>query len=247
MEKKKVSVSLVLLIVALIVIAVLAYFLYEAYNKIADDKDKNETNSISTDVQNEAAPESANTTVNTKIDVIPQYVTLMDKLNKDEVLYVTEAIENDDTYTINGIVYTKFVMTKTELDEIVNKGTYIYKDEELKVVKKDDKSKIDYEFYGKWQDEERLNYIAREKEKGFYYIENTTENSTEWRMTNEHKTITLSKKIKVETDDGTVTIDKKFKNFQKVSSEETYPPTPAYTFSFKDGKCTKVVEHILGY
>ena len=259
MENKKVSVSLVLLIVALLVIAMMAYFLYEAYNKIADSKDKKEENIVALnedEEEQEVIEENDeneiidNSVKSDEVETNAEYAELKKELGKDEVLYVTDVKKNKNgTYTLKGTVYTKLTMTKDELEDIVAKGSYKYRGENLKVINSNGDKGNAYEFHGNWSGQERVYYVAVKKSKDVYYIENTTENSNEWKMTKKHVSITLGKDLNVEDDNenGDSTVESKFKDFKKVKDEESYPPTPAYTFEFKDGKCTKVLEYLLGY
>ena len=56
-----------------------------------------------------------------------KYSEITKELDGIDVLFVTDAIENpDNTYTLKGVLYTKFTLTKSELEDAVKNGTYKY-------------------------------------------------------------------------------------------------------------------------
>ena len=55
----------------------------------------------------------------------------------------------------------------------------------------------EYAFIGKFKNEDRLEYCAVKKDNDTYYIENLTENKTEWKLTNDYRKITVSGDVEV--------------------------------------------------
>ena len=212
-----------------------------------------------------------------------KYVEISDNLNRDDLFFVTNVITNrDDTYTLKGVIYTRYVFTQAELDELVKKGTFTYFNQygyEPRyvdyTVKKND-SYDTYEFLGKFDGEDRVEFRAHKKadEKGFvpskdddgtntYYFYNQTENGEEWKLTEEYRKITIPGNIVIEDWDGYTKLAKDYFNNSEGTSKYDYlfgydfennleardtgHPSPVYDPIFVNGKCSKIYLGRTGY
>ena len=289
MEDKKVtkiSLSTFLLIFAIIIIVVMGVFIFklnnektletqrsteletqvsnlnstvnnlqEKINKVSETiNSENTTNAEANSVVEQPA-NSASTTVQDK------YTEITSKLNEDDLFYATDAVKNSDgSYTLKGVLYTKFTLSKTELENAVKNGSYKYLNQygtdpeyvnyTVKKNYQEDMSdiKYDYAFIGKFKNEDRLCFYATKKDSNTYYIQNTTEFGDEWKLTDNYKKITVSGDVVIENDYDSSKVKNHFNNFEnRTASETNSHPSPCYTFEFSNGKCTKIFEMETGH
>ena len=264
MEEKKVNkigVSTIFLILSLLVIVIMGIFIYKLNNDKTDQKKKiseleAEATRLNTTV--EELQEKINTVSKVINDEDPRteqdkYTNITSKLGDDDMFYPLEINKNNDgAYTLKGVIYTRFTLTKSELDNAVNSGYKYYNLYDLNsqlvnyTVKKDYEN-YDYAFIGKINDEDRVCFYAVKKDDNTYYIENPTENNREWKLSNDYKKIIVSENIEVENDGGNTTVGKYFNNFTPITVEETKRPNRLYTFEFNNGNCSKIIEFVAGH
>ena len=186
---------------------------------------------------------------------------ITEELDDDNIFCVTDVTPNDDdTYTLRGVFYTKLTLTEEELEDAVQKGTYEYynvydndpKYVEYKV-KKDymeegSNVEYDYAFIGKYNDKDVLLFIATKKDEDTYYIQNTTEFQDEWKLVDDYKEITVSGDIEVENDYENIKVKDYFSGFESVDTlGDTGHPGICYTFEFSNGECSKIIERPTGH
>lgn len=173
---------------------------------------------------------------------------IKEELSNRECLYVTSAIKNmNDTYTLKGIIYTYYTLTKEELNEIVNKGTMIINNEIYEVDKLEDPSYWDgyetepeYGLHNYWQNEKRVIYTIGKKhvEDDEYLILAQATYQNVWKSTNIHRQITVNKDVVCEegyTGEET-TVEEYFSNFQKNEPIGDF----GISFKFENGECNKI-------
>ena len=264
MEEKnttKTSLSTFLLILSLLIIIVLVIFIYKLNKDNAVETQKasqleSQVSSLSSTIN--SLQEKMNTVANNSIP--NKYTEITSKLSDDDIFYVTNANKNNDgSYTLNGVLYTKFTLSKSELENAANNGTYKYYNQYginplyvNYIVKKNYKEsdsdiKYDYAFIGKFKDEDRLAFVALKKDTNTYYIKNTTEYNDEWKLTNNYKKITISGDIEVENDYDSFKVKNYFNDFKEKTASEDSHPGNCFTFEFKNGKCSKVYECVTGH
>lgn len=283
MEDKKVtkiSLSTFLLIFAIIIIVIMGVFIFklnnektvetqrateletqvsnlnstvnnlqEKINKVSETINSENTTNVEANSAVEQPTNSASTTVQDK------YTEITSKLNEDDLFYATNVVKNsDDSYTLNGVLYTKFTLSKTELENAVKNGSYKYLNqfgtdpEYVNYTVKKNYEGHDYAFIGKFKNEDRLCFYATKKDSNTYYIQNDTEFGDEWKLTDNYKKITVSGDIVVENDYDRSKVKNHFNNFEdRTASETNSHPSPCYTFEFSNGKCTKIFEMGTGH
>ena len=270
MENKKTRTSTIFLTIAIILIIVLGALLYlqkiQTDGQIAELEDNNsklqetinnlqeKLDNISNTITNDTTETSSNLNQD-------KYIEITSNLNDDDIFFITNANQNGDgTYTLKGVLYTKFTLTKSELEDAVKNGTYKYYNQygtnpryvNYKV-KKDyidqySSKPDDYAFIGKFQGEERVNYIAVKKDDNTYYIQNTTEMKHEWKLTNNYRKITISGDIDVENEyDENYKAKTYFNDFKDKTAIEESHPSNCFTFVFENGKCSKMYEYITSH
>lgn len=286
-ENKKISISTILLFVSIIVIiALVSYICIEklnSTNKINNSKvgisnfensdlTSNEVNSDNmssviskeNNINNDGILKSTSET-NTVMSNLEQdkYSEIMNELSEDEIFFVTDADKNNDgTYTLKGVLYRVFTLTKSELENAVNNGGYKYYNPygtepsyvnyTVKKNYQEDMSDTIYEyaFIGKFKNEDRLEYCAVKKDNDTYYIENLTENNTEWKLTNDYRKITVSGDVEVLSGydwEETSKVKNYFDNYKDKTVIDTGHPSGCFVLEFTNGKCSKIMERATGH
>ena len=229
--------------------------LQEKINKVSETINSENTTNVEKNYVVEHPTNNESTTVQDK------YTEITSKLNEDDLFYVTDAVKNsDDTYTLKGVIYTRFTLSKSELENAAKSGSYKYLNQygtdpeyvnyTVKKNYQEDMSdiKYDYAFIGKFKNEDRLCLYASKKDSDTYYIKNTTEFGDEWKLTDTYKKITVSGDVIVENDYDSSKVKNYFNNFEnRTASETNSHPTPCYTFEFSNGKCSKIFEMETGH
>ena len=175
-----------------------------------------------------------------KTDKNAEYKEITKELEGIDVLYVTEAIKNnDDTYTLKGVIYTQKTFTNEEVENAMKKGIFTFEGEDYIIEEENGR----YNLYPKSKEYICASLIIKDLDK--YYIETATDISHNWMKTNEYRKITVNSDLKCEdayTEEVT-TVKENFKDYKKVEPEDSTHPNNdrTYTFEFKDGKCVKVV------
>lgn len=174
---------------------------------------------------------------------------IIDKeLSNIECFYVTNAIKNmNDTYTLTGIIYTYYTLTKEELDEIVDKGTMVINDELYEVDKLENPSYWDgYEIepeYGLYRNSENKKQVVytigkKTRKSEVFSILGQATYQTVWKSTGVRNQITVKSNVTCEntyTGEET-TVEEYFSDFKKLEPIGDF----GLTFEFEDGICTKI-------
>ena len=226
----------------------------EPVNNIQENSTSEITNSNSIDIANNtnSAPNNSDTNIVTENN----YQVISEKFGEDDIFVITDVSkENAESYTLKGVIYTKLTMTKNELEELAKKGTFkyhsfSYDDPDYEYTVKKNYSDMgfntDYAFLYKWENEERLGFYASKKDENTYYIKSSSQFPDEWTSTKQYKQITVSANTVVETDYDNSTVEKAFKDFKSPDLSSIGRITNGYRFEFENGKCTKVIEELLG-
>ncbi len=248
------TVLIVILLVVAVVLGLVAYKFYTEKNEATEKAQKLETEVASLN----SKVDSLQNTINKVSDVISstsnstsnvinkdttvkddEYKEIDDKLDGIDVLYVTDAIDNGDTYTLKGVIYTRYTFTEDEYKDIKSKAKYTIDGEEY-TVKEENNALALYR-----NGEESPLHVIKKLNDGIYYLETQAQISDNWKLTKDYRKITVSKdtELSMEFNDDVNTVEKRFKDFKKVEPQETTNPLSDYTFNFefKDGKCVKVV------
>ena len=262
-EKKQVKVSMsgFFLAIAIIIIAVMGYFIYKISTEKEDKENQiaslnNEISSLqssSRELQGKI-DSIANTINTTKINETSinngntkKYKEITNNLGEDNAFYVTEVIDNGNTYTLRGTIYTKYTLTNNEVEELFKKGTMEIN--HGNGVEKYNVKKIEDVYYLYSQKDNIQSYLLDKKDSNTYYILRLAQMSDVWKLTNEQREITVDANIMIEngySDMSISTVKEYFKDFKKREAIENDYPITSYNFEFKDGKCVKIIESVVG-
>lgn len=162
---------------------------------------------------------------------------------EDEIVFVTSVLDNgDDTYTLSGIKYKKYVLSQSELQYAIDDGELFLNEEPYTLFEVEEDV---FELYP--ENSEICVYNIRLDEDNNYILEANTELSDCWRLSEEVCKVKVGKDIKVVDFNGDKkTVEEVFDNMENKIPEETTHPVSSRTFRFtiKNGKCTKV-ENVL--
>lgn len=243
-EKKsfKMSLSNVLLFLAIIVILIMGYFIYKIYNeKIIATTEIDNLNKKISGLESIIVNELKETNINTETSD-NKYTKITEDLEEIDVLYVTDVINNNDTYTLRGVLYTRYTLSNEELQKILNKGTMKINDKNYTI--KNSKDSNEYDLY-ELNSESPL-YKIKQINSNSYYLEAQSQISDVWKLTDEYREITVSSNTKCSMffDDEKKynTVKDVFENFDKTQPAETTNPDAdkTFTFKFENGKCVEV-------
>ena len=121
--KKLISIKVsTILIIALILIGILLFLKHTNSNKAENTISNTSINTTNT--ENTLNSTSSTNMISNSIDnasiISSRYEEIDNNLNGIDVLFVTDALNNgDDTYTLQGVIYTQYTLSQTELDEII--------------------------------------------------------------------------------------------------------------------------------
>lgn len=196
--------------------------------------DKKEHHNVQKDCNVENNSQVENTIVTNKEDL-----EITSELAEDSSLFVTNVIDNGDTYTLEGIIYEEYIVTEDELKEAVTSGKIVLDGETYSVEKEEDD---DIEMYELNKDG-FAHYSIRKYEDSKYHLIRLAQISTCQRKTDKKKKITIGKDTKCENiyTEEIETAEVVFSNFTKLDPPDVTHPVPSYTFEFKNEKCTKVL------
>mgnify|MGYP004523862969 CR=1 FL=1 len=252
MEKKNKSFIFVILAM-IIIIAIMGYCIYNLYIEKTNTKEeidnlKNQISSLESK-NNEAQEENGkneneNTNINANTDTNNnKYTEISSELNGIDVLYVTNVIKANDRYTLQGVLYTQYILSNSELQDVISKGSMEINDKNY-IIKNTSNSK-EYDLYDSAQNE--ITYKIKESDENTYYLEAQAQISDVWKLTNEYKEIKVSKDTKCsmlfDYDEKYNKVEDVFNNYSEEKASETTNPDSKRTFKFKftNGKCTEVI------
>lgn len=255
-EKKslKISLSTLLLLFAIIVIVVMGYFIYKFYNEkiTATEEITNLNNQISSlestvnrlqETINNVSTTINNSQNNNTETSDNKYTEINDNLEGIDVLYVTNVVNNNNTYTLRGVLYTQYTLSNAELQQIINKGSMKINNENYII--KNSETSNEYDLYE--SNAENPLYKIKQTNSNNYYLEAQAQISDVWKLTNKYKEITVSNDTKCsmvfDYEEKYNTVEDVFKNFEETKPIETTNPDAdkTFTFEFENGKCVKVV------
>ena len=206
------------------------------------DSFKNTISDLEKNISDNEKCSTCNVTVNNDKG---QLIT--EELDGMDVLYVTNVVKTDNYYTLKGVIYTAYILTTNEVENIVKNGSYaIYGDTYTVKAKKDTRS---YELYKGDQKDYEIVPI------GDYYCLTRGGNQIDnaWKKTNIHKEIVISSNTPISIGydyaNHYKVADDVFKNYKSLTSvpDTTNPPYYyAFRFNFKDGKCVGLYNVITG-
>lgn len=271
----KIRLSTALFIIALIVIAVMGYYIYTLKNNTTEGKINNVQSSKEDELQNkieeleeklndttieqnttdkefdkvEESNTIKNASVTANVSKDDKYTEIKSNLGENELFYITEAIKNsNNTYTLKGVLYDEYTLTKSELDKCVKSGKITICGEKYNIKPK---SKNEYSItIDNKRNEEYLSVKKRNDDT--YYLESGTEFSTVYKLTNTYKQITVESNLKCEYLDEygqesiKTTVNKFFKDFKYREPVDTTNPSGVFELNLKNGKCTGISEVITG-
>ncbi len=180
------------------------------------------------------------------------YFDITEELNEGDLFKVTAAINNyDGTFTLMGKLYVPYIISESELNEILNKGTFeLYNDKFI--IRKIENQELDV--YGMFEGAYALCpenhkdviwyvFVPIEGSKN-YKLESTAEWRDQWKETEEYRQLTVSNSTKctysvLNSDDISSTVENVFAN-------ELYHGG-YFELSFKNNKCVALNEVIIGY
>lgn len=265
--KKSFSISLValLLLIAIIAIGVMGYFLFTVSNEnktahediqALNSRISELENTISTlNIKSGSTTNTSNTSSSNKTSNSNKYTKITDELDDMDVLFVTSSTKNDDnTYTLKGVLYTEYTLTKDEVDKCIKDKKMTVAGEEYIVTQYYNTEK--YILYKDYSGEDikfddipvAYTFKVKDSDSNLYYLERNSQIKETWKLTDDYKEITLDKDITVEDSltGEESTVEEVFGDFKKLSPKDTTSPYPAYTFEFKNGKCVKVIRATTG-
>ncbi len=248
-EKKKSSLSTFLLFLAIVIIIALGCYIYKlyyektiAYEKIADlnsqiDSMKNNVDELQGTINNisNTINNSKNKTEDNK-----EYEEITEELEEKDVLYVTDAIKNDNNYILKGVIYTQYTITDKELKKALNDGFITINKEKYMISSGDSDNEYDLVK----EDSDSVLYKVKKLKRNVYYLETQAQISDVWKLTNKYMEITLPIETKYSDDyEEHKTIDEVFKNYESTEPVDTTNPdgSKTFKFEFKKGKCVEVI------
>lgn len=255
MEDKKttrISLSTFFLILSLIVIIIMSYCIYKLYNdkKLAAKEISNlnnQTKTLENTISNfQGIIDNISNTINnnknnTDTTSNNKYVTITETLKGIDVLYVTDAIKNEDSYTLRGVIYTQYTLTNSELNKILNDGYFSINNKIYTI--KENGAASEYDLFEKNADYPF--YKIKQLDSTSYYLEVQTELKYVWKKTNEYKEITIPSNTKCNLDyeEDYKTVEDVFKNYKSSTPIETTCPdfNKTFKFKFENGKCVEVI------
>lgn len=255
-EKKslKISLSTLLFFLAIIVIVVMGYFIYKFYNEktTATEEITNLNNQISSlestvnrlqETINNVSNTINNSQSNNTETSDNKYTKITDNLEGIDVLYVTNVVNNNNTCTLIGLLYTQYTLSHAELQQIINKGSMKINNENYII--KNSETSNEYDLYE--SNAEFPLYKIKQTNSNNYYLEAQAQISDVWKLTNEYKEITVSSDTKCsmvfDYEEKYNTVEDVFKNFNETEPLETINPDAdkTFTFKFENGKCVEVI------
>ena len=185
-----------------------------------------------------------------KLKPISKYEKITEELNGIDVLYVTDVIDNKDSYTLRGVIYTQYLLSNSEFEQIIENGSMTLEGSKY-IIEKVTSSDDYYENYQFYLFPEGENYpvfkVNRASGKGYYIETILYEVPDVWKLTDRYKEITITKDLKCkmesERDEGYKLVTDVFKNYKSSTPENTIRPDKdkTFTFKFENGKCVELI------
>ena len=252
MEKKKVEKAKSAIIVILLII-ILAFVIYEInksrYNQVSD---------IYQNLVSNATKEIESKEVSEVIDEKPitskkiasgeyRYPLITNSLNDIDVLFVTNATLNDDkTITLDGVIYTRYLLSAEEMNEVIENGQIVLQDKTYKV----EYNAEDESYWCLEGDEEYPLYVLKKfGDSTSYELSCLAQISTCYRLTDSYRTIVIPEDLVIAFDFADVesmTAKEYFGKIEPLDPVDTFTPLSDRTFSFviENGVCTEIINNL---
>ncbi len=263
MEKKNnVSNILYIMIILLLVIIIIlmgyqlsqvknsnAESIHELQNNLSSKETQINTlqdkiSSISNTLDNTVPDENNSNTATQNTSIVDStsdthnYSQITQELDGIDVLYVTNAEKNNDnSYTLQGVIYTQYTISANELNQILDSNS-------IQLDKKNYLVKPNGNEFDVYDSSNYVLYKIKAKNSKEYYLECQAQLSDVWKLTTNYKEIVIpGNTICAGGFEPDTTVAENFKNYTPSTPEETTSPdaSKTYSFIFQNGKCTKVV------
>lgn len=211
MEEKEKNIKLLISIIVIILVIYSAYFIYSTYRKNTEKT----ADEIVTPVTTEEGYLQINTTGNNKERAS------INKVNKND----------DNTYTLKGVLISRYTITENEYDYLKNQVPLVV-------------DGINYYFtwsekYNKYifisKENNKVYYLEKDKNSDNYFVNIDADEKEVYKTTDKKIEITIDENTECEIKGKNENITAK-KLFEE--QEVTYG---IYCFEIKDNKCTKIV------
>ncbi|MBR3512160.1 MAG: hypothetical protein IKN74_04295 [Clostridia bacterium] len=252
MEKKKVEKAKSAIIVILLII-ILAFVIYEInksrYNQVSDiyqNLVSNATKEIESKEVNEVKDEKPITSKKIASGEY-RYPLITNSLNDIDVLFVTNATLNDDkTITLDGVIYTRYLLSAEEMNEVIENGQIVLQDKTYKV----EYNAEDESYWCLEGDEEYPLYVLKKfGDSTSYELSCLAQISTCYRLTDSYRTIVIPEDLVITFDFADVesmTAKEYFGKIEPLDPVDTFTPLSDRTFSFviENGVCTEIINNL---
>lgn len=244
--KKNFSIGLttVLLFIAIIAICVMAYFLFKISNEKQESTENVEKLNSEIlelkdtiyDLELKLKENEANSSSSVSSN---EYTQITKELDGIDALYVTKVLENNNTYTLQGVIYSRYALDKNKLDAIVKNGE-LKLNNSTYIVKPSDKAN-EYELID--PNSNVAIYQIKQNNSNLYYLEAQVQINDVWKLTDSKMQITVDKDTPITVDytDEKSTVEDTFKNYKETNADDTTNPSPIYNFKFENGKCVELI------
>lgn len=240
----KVSTILIIAVIIILILIGVLLFLQHTNSNKGDNRDKT-TNILATNTQNDENTTNTNSSTNSISDSVDnssivsnRYEEIRNDLDGIDVLFVTDALDNgDDTYTLQGVIYTQYTLSQSELDEIILEKQLEVNDTFLNLQESDGN-------YFLIDNTGTVTYNIVRNGDDSYYLESPSQISDVWKLTDKYMEITVSADTPCSVlYDDTSTVSEHFSNYTSDLPTDTTNPNyqNCYTFHFENDNCTEVV------
>ena len=237
----KVSTILIIAIIIILILIGILLFLKHTNSNKAENMISN-TSINTTNTENTLNSTSSTNMISNSIDnasiISSRYEEIDNNLNGIDVLFVTDALNNgDDTYTLQGVIYTQYTLSQTELDEIILEKQLEVNGTFLNLQETDGN-------YSLVDNTGTVVYHIVKNSDNSYYLESPTEISNVWKLTDDYMEITVLADTPCSLLDGsTTTVSEYFSDYTSDLPTNTTNPNSqnCYTFNFENGICTEIV------
>lgn len=162
--------------------------------------------------------------------------------SEDEIIYVTSVKDNgDNTYTLSGIKYKKYMLTASEARYELEDGEMSVNGEVYTVAETDEADV--YDLYADGSDFPIYRLALAEDRN--YYLTANTELSDCWELTDETVKLVVDSDVDVENFYEEIKpVEEVFGSMENSVPEDSTHPNAARTFRFEfdDGKCIYVID-----
>lgn len=171
------------------------------------------------------------------------YTEITEQLQPLEAFHVTNVIENEGTYTLQGVIYTHYTLNDSEFEKIKSDGSLRLDGQEYDLKALNYVMGEERVVYGLYSEGSMSPmFLIIKDSSGNYYIEFQAQLTDVYKRTDNYKQITISKDAKCVDmmmgdtyPDGTLyTAEKEFSNFEYMEPIRETCPLPLYMFNFTD-------------